>query len=104
MIFVDAPGFRPTAVAAAPPIRPTPIAAPNAARATCKLPVIGFILSVVGAIAPNIAAVSMSAVRDAGPGLLVVADQEREDGGEQHEDQRLHQADQQLHEVKRDGQ
>src|SRR6188768_944977 len=40
MIFVDAPGFRPTAMDAAVPIRPTLIAAPNAARATWILPVI----------------------------------------------------------------
>src|SRR5215471_6387100 len=38
MIFVDAPGFRPTAWQAPSPMSPTPIAAPNAARPTCMLP------------------------------------------------------------------
>ena len=36
-------------------------------------------------------------------GLVVLADQKREHRGEEHENQRLHDPDQQLHKVERDG-
>ena len=40
----------------------------------------------------------------AGPLLVVLTDQQREDGGQQHEDHRLDEPDQQLHEIERDRQ
>src|SRR6185436_3061441 len=89
MILVDAPGFRPTALDAPMPINPTPIAAPSAARPTCRLPVI---------------AVSFLCGRRSVRGLLVLADQEREDGGEQHEHHRLYESNEQFHEVERNRQ
>src|SRR5262249_21933731 len=83
MIFVDALGFRPTADEAPRPINPTPIAAPSAARPTCTLPY-------------NAPVISVSFLR-----FFVLTNQEREHGREQHEDHRLHQTHQQLHEVAR---
>src|SRR3954470_118923 len=81
MIFVEAFGLRPTADEAPSPINPTPIAAPSAARPTCTL--------------PYKPVISVSFLRF----LVVLTDEEREDGGQQHEDQCLHQTDEQLHEV-----
>src|SRR5215475_3517132 len=43
-IFVEAPGLRPTAPEAVMPIKPTARAAPSAAKPTCMLPIISFIL------------------------------------------------------------
>src|SRR6478672_9180526 len=86
MIFVEALGLRPTAEQAPRPINPTPIAAPSAARPTCTLPYKAPVISV-------------SFLR-----FLVLTNQEREDGGQQHEDQRLHQTYQQFHEVEGDRQ
>ena len=106
MIFVEAPGLRPTAVDAPMPIKPTPIAAPSAARPTCKLPVIALSFRRFGLancgrpVRPRVRASRMPLLRL----LVVLTDQQREDGGQQHEDQRLHQTDQQLHEIERDRQ
>src|SRR6188768_526609 len=103
MIFVDAPGFRPTAVDAPMPINPTPIAVPSAARPTCKLPVICIVLSFVRAPAARRRyAAGDSSVRRARRRLFVLTDEQREDCRQQHEHHRLHQADQKLHEVEGD--
>src|SRR5438046_7785499 len=82
------PGLRPTASDAFPPINPTARAAPSAAIATVMLPTISS--------APFSSLVCRRLCR-----FVMLADQQREDGGQQHEHERLHQTDQQLHEVKR---
>src|SRR4051794_36381847 len=87
MILVEAFGLRPTADEAPRPINPTPIAAPSAARPTCTLPY-------------KAPVISMSFLGF----LVVLTDEEREDRGQQHEHQCLHQTDEQLHEVEGDGQ
>src|SRR3954454_19209885 len=98
MILVEAPGFRPTAVDAPLPIKPTPIAAPRAARPTVILPVISVVLSSV----PRSCLVTRRSVRHCRYRrrvLLVLTNEEGEHRGQQHEDQRLHQTDEQLHEI-----
>src|SRR5215813_1844592 len=105
-IFVEAPGLRPTASEAVMPIKPTARAAPSAAKPTCMLPIISFIL-------PFPAATAVEYVRAAKKFLLVgarrsfflvLAHQQGEDRAQQHEDQRLHQAHQNFHEIKRNRQ
>src|SRR5688572_392482 len=101
-IFVEAPGLRPTAVEAAMPINPTLIAAPSAANATCTLPVIWVVLSLCRVPQARIpTSIALLSVRGRMSGVLVLTNQEGEDGGQQHEDHRLHETDQQLHEVER---
>src|SRR5437773_6986089 len=92
------PGFRPTASAALAPIQPTAKAAPRAALPTCRFPLMclsrPFLVAhpcVLGSIVP---------VRRSF--LVMLTDQEREDGGQQCEHQRLHQTNQELQEVKWD--
>src|SRR5438552_18797281 len=92
------PGFRPTASAALAPIQPTAKAAPRAAIPTCRFPLMclsrPFLVAhpcVLGSIVP---------VRRSF--LVMLTDQEREDGGQQCEHQRLHPTNQELQEVKWD--
>src|SRR5512135_1122788 len=94
-IFVDAPGLRPTASEAFMPMRPTAMAAPNAARPTWRLPIIAFLPAFPCEVRPSIVSGRLAF-------FLVLADQQREDGGQQHEDEGLDEAHQELHEVERD--
>ena len=100
MIFVDAPGLRPTAIDAPWPINPTPIAAPRAARPTeySRSSCLSFLAVQRGHCTTD---ASASAVRGRGPVFFVLADEQREDGRQQHEHHRLHQTHQQLHEIER---
>src|SRR5215813_9210273 len=104
--LVDASGLRPTASDALMPIRPTAMAAPRAAKPTCKFPLIvifpfsatpAFLLSQP----PNVIS---SFVRGRCLLGLVLANQQREDGRQQHEDQSLDQANEQLQKIKGDWQ
>src|ERR1051325_8805558 len=84
MTCVADPGFRPTASAALAPIHPTARAAPSAAIPTCRLP-----LMCLSRPFP---------VRSS----VVLTNQQREDGGQQREHQRLHQTNEQLEEIEGD--
>src|SRR5215813_398401 len=105
-IFVEAPGLRPTASDAVMPIKPTARAAPSADKPMCMLPVMSLPL-------PFSAATAVEYVRAAKKFLLaggrrsfflVLAHQQGEDRAQEHEDQRLHQAHQNFHEIKRNRQ
>src|SRR5271166_214 len=114
-IFVDAPGLRPTASAALKPTRPTPMAAPRQPRPPWMLPVISamtgimFVCFLVGGLPPPARLArsrresfgSMGGVLLPFVGVAVVADEADVDAHEQREDERLHQADEQLEDVKR---
>src|SRR4051794_25579096 len=107
-ILVAAPGLRPTAVAAAPPIRPTPMAEPSAARPTWMLPIMSSCLSLTADRRPvgrdRSSDLSKSfGVHGGGCFLLVLTDEEGEDGGEEHEHEGLDDAHEELHEVEGDG-
>src|SRR3981189_1738936 len=99
MIDVAAPGLRPTASDAFMPMMPTAMAAPRAARAMWRLPVITLLVLpwwpalLTGTREPERRRLL---VRDRGFSLVMLADQQREHGGQQHEHQRLNQADQQF--------
>src|SRR5947208_2358882 len=97
------------------PIKPTPTAAPSAARPTCTLP---FISAKIGindiyvflsffspaparsTVEPVKSLKSMARLRVA----FFLAYHHSENRSQQHEDQRLDKTDQQLHEIKRNGQ
>src|SRR6516162_10170789 len=104
-IGVAAPGLRPTAIEAARPIKPTPMAEPNAAKPICMLPTILLLLSFPAATAvedfTHKKFLLMGARRSF---FLVLAHQQGEDRAQQHEDRRLHQADEQFQEIKRNRQ
>src|SRR4029077_505764 len=101
---VAEPGFRPTASADFAPIQPTARAAPRAAIPTCRLPVMFLSRPLSGLLArsPNAVSVLDSSVRCSRFFLVMLANQQREDGGQQGDHQRLHETDQQLEKVKGD--
>src|SRR5947207_297963 len=117
-IFVAAPGLRPTASDAFIPIKPTPSAAPRAASPTCMLPANSAIMGMTDIYLPFFGFCPAAAIEHGPAGRnrwlsqcavsgvpsLVLADQHGEDCGQQHEDQRLHQAHEQFQKIKRDGQ
>src|SRR6266403_2842817 len=97
------PGFRPTASAALAPIKPTARAAPRAAIPTCRLPLM--CLSRPFLVAQPCRDGSGQSFLDSivpgrPPFLVMLTDQQREDGGQQREHQRLHQTNQQFQKVK----
>src|SRR5580658_4303464 len=108
-IWVDAPGLQPTASEGFLPMNPTPSPEPRAARPTVGLPdstanigaIISFSSLFVGFLGPRgLATVGPKNLMGIGAvALVVLADQQCEDGGQQHEYHRLHNAGQQLHEV-----
>src|SRR4249920_3753460 len=101
-IGVAAPGLRPTASDAFMPMMPTAMAAPNAANAMCRLPVMfscpsfrGSSRSRPGVDPPSL----ISSVVRGGSFFVMLANEQREHGGQQHEHQRLDHADQQLQKI-----
>src|SRR5215831_5936812 len=95
-IFVEAPGLRPTASEAFMPIKPTPRAAPSAAKPTCRFPVICSVFPFSAAPAiehGQVVGIHHSIVRGCGCGsFFMLANQQGEDRGQKHEDQRLDQS------------
>src|ERR1039457_2468163 len=112
-ILVEAPGLRPTASEAFMPMNPTPRAAPSAARPTVRFPVIpsanmGITISIYLSVAQRLPRLNtvkplkfLNSVRCSSRLFVVHANQHRENGGEQHEHQRLDDPHQQFHEVER---
>src|SRR4051794_3248330 len=96
-IGVAAPGFRPTAVAAAVPIRPTPIAAPAAAKPTCRFPPIATSASGDNVVIVPLLSLSTDLRFTYLSGrrwfLLVLANQQCEHCCQQHKHQCLDQSD-----------
>src|SRR3974377_1486612 len=101
MIFVEASGLRPTAFDDPIPINPTPMAGPRAASPTVMLPFI-FLFSLCWPARARVRAVDMRySTMPCGSCSFTLAHQNRENGTQQHEDQRLHEAHQKFQEVNR---
>src|SRR5262245_15679667 len=101
----DASGLRPTASHAFIPISPTAIAAPSAAKPMCRLPlIVSLPFRRRHSIQHSRRLSCANSVCSRRRLSLVLTNQEREDGRQQHEDQRLDQAYKQLQEIKRDRQ
>src|SRR5204863_6845035 len=112
--FVDAPGLRPTAAEADMPISPTPMAAPMAAKPTwmfppSRFPIVSAPVPVSNAIVDISAFPSLLFLLPGGrPAnsqfrlshccgwFLMLTNQQREYGGQQHENQGLHQTHEQF--------
>src|SRR5204863_6709473 len=102
-ILVDAPGLRPTASEAFMPMNPTPIAAPSAARPTCRLPLISanigvniVFLSLLSQRLPRLNTVKPPKFHNLlmrpFVSFFMLANQQRENGCQEHEHERLNQA------------
>src|ERR1035437_3753127 len=114
-ILVEAPGLRPTASEAFMPMNPTPMAAPSAAKPTCRLPVtpsanIGINICSYLSLAQRLPRLNtvkplkfLNSVCRLPRFFVVHADEHREHGSEQHEDQCLDDPHQQFHEIERHG-
>src|SRR5882762_5961809 len=101
-IGVEAPGLRPTASAPFIPMKPTPIAAPSAARPTCRLPLISanigvniVFLSLLSQRLPRLNTVkppkSHNLLMCPFVSFFMLANQQRENGCQEHEHERLNQ-------------
>src|SRR5256885_15333688 len=101
--LVEAPGLRPTASAPFIPMKPTPIAAPSAARPTCRLPLISanigvniVFLSLLSQRLPRLNTVKPPKFHNLlmrpFVSFFMLANQQRENGRQEHEHERLNQA------------